>query len=275
MQTLLQRRSERDRNIDICYTDSQQLHGILYPSVRTIFEDTSNTIMCLVSTVALSRVSNLIYLITRISSLLKHSQIYLLESCRSREELKIQVTALFSQLRWRERDSFLSRLHPHVPMATRKELRDMQVAKYVRCCITKELPVALHHLTTLLQNYNTRQNTYCKLQILLTRTLVSTRSIVKIRNSLKPDTYIISPSHFRSITVAELKANPPSDIVSLRFNVLVGKRDTDFSSFNATAGPKVSRLKITVADQSGWIKCYVSDPNLNTYRGLCQGCQDT
>ena len=85
----------------------------------------------------------------------------------------------------------------------------------------------------------------------------------------------ISPSHFRSITVAELKANPPSDIFSLRFNVLVVKRDTDFSSFNATAGPKVSRLKITVADQSGWIKCYVSDPNLDTYRGLCQGCQDT
>ena len=186
------------------------------------------------------------------------------------------------------------------------KLPDMQVAKYVRCCITKELPVALHHLTTLLQNYNTRQNTYCKLQIPLTRTLVSTRSIVKIWNSLKPDTYLISPSHFRCITVAELKANPPSDIFSLRFNVLVGKRDTDFSSFNATAGPKVSRLKITVADQSGWfvcwsietmpareinpftaltrirsqyqsgwIKCYVSDPTLDTYRGLCQGCQDT
>ena len=40
--------------------------------------------------------------------------------------------------------------------------------------------------------------------------------------------------------------------------------DIGFSSFNATAGPKVSRLKITVADQRGWIKCYVSDPNLDT-----------
>ena len=51
---------------------------------------------------------------------------------------------------------------------------------------------------------------------------------------------------------------------SLRFNVLVVKRVTGCSSFNATAGPKVSRLKITVADQRGWIKLYVSDPNLDT-----------
>ena len=74
------------------------------------------------------------------------------------------------------------------------DIYKMQVAKYVRCCITKELPVALHHLTTLLKNYNTRQNTNCKLQIPLTRTLVSTRSIVKmgpqIWNSLKPDIYL-------------------------------------------------------------------------------------
>ena len=49
--------------------------------------------------------------------------LYLLESCRSLEELEIQVTALFSQFKLRERDSYLSRLNPHVPMATRKDLR--------------------------------------------------------------------------------------------------------------------------------------------------------
>ena len=52
-----------------------------------------------------------------------YSQRYLLESCRSMEELEIQVTALFSQLKMRERDSFLSRLHSHVPLAMRKDLR--------------------------------------------------------------------------------------------------------------------------------------------------------
>ena len=52
-----------------------------------------------------------------------YSQRYLLESCRSMEELEIQVTALFSQLKLRERDGYLSRLHSHVPMATRKDLR--------------------------------------------------------------------------------------------------------------------------------------------------------
>ena len=52
-----------------------------------------------------------------------YSQRYLLESCRSLEELEIQVTALFSQFKLRERDSYLSRLNPHVPMATRKDLR--------------------------------------------------------------------------------------------------------------------------------------------------------
>ena len=52
-----------------------------------------------------------------------YSQRYLLESCRSLEELEIQVTALFSQLKWKERDGFLSWLHPHVPVATRRELR--------------------------------------------------------------------------------------------------------------------------------------------------------
>ena len=39
------------------------------------------------------------------------------------EELEIQVTALFSHLKMRERDGFLSRLHSHVPLATRKDLR--------------------------------------------------------------------------------------------------------------------------------------------------------
>ena len=40
-----------------------------------------------------------------------YSHRYLLESCRSMEELEIQVTALFSQLKLRERDGYLSRLH--------------------------------------------------------------------------------------------------------------------------------------------------------------------
>ena len=52
-----------------------------------------------------------------------YSQRYLLESCRSMEELEIQVTALFSQFKLRERDVYLSRLNPHVPVATRRELR--------------------------------------------------------------------------------------------------------------------------------------------------------
>ena len=49
-----------------------------------------------------------------------YSQRYLLESCLSLEELEIQVTALFSHFKLRERDGYLSRLNPHVPMATRK-----------------------------------------------------------------------------------------------------------------------------------------------------------
>ena len=52
-----------------------------------------------------------------------YSQRYLLESCRSMEELEIQVTSLFSQFKLRERDGYLSRLNPHVPLATRRELR--------------------------------------------------------------------------------------------------------------------------------------------------------
>ena len=52
-----------------------------------------------------------------------YSQRYLLESCRSMEELEIQVTALFSHFKLRERDGYLSRLSPHVPLATEKDLR--------------------------------------------------------------------------------------------------------------------------------------------------------
>ena len=52
-----------------------------------------------------------------------YSQRYLLESCRSLEELEIQVTSLFTQFKLRERDGYLSRLNPHVPLATRRELR--------------------------------------------------------------------------------------------------------------------------------------------------------
>ena len=37
--------------------------------------------------------------------------------------VEIQVTALFSHFKLRERDGYLSRLNPHVPVATRKELR--------------------------------------------------------------------------------------------------------------------------------------------------------
>ena len=50
-----------------------------------------------------------------------YSQRYLLESCRSMEELEIQVTVLFSHLKMR--DAYLSKLHSHVPLATRKDLR--------------------------------------------------------------------------------------------------------------------------------------------------------
>ena len=37
-----------------------------------------------------------------------YSQRYLLESCRSLEELEIQVTSLFTQFKLRERDGYLS-----------------------------------------------------------------------------------------------------------------------------------------------------------------------
>ena len=52
-----------------------------------------------------------------------YSQRYLLEFCRSMEELEIQVTALLSHFKLRERDGYLSRLNPHVPLATKKDLR--------------------------------------------------------------------------------------------------------------------------------------------------------
>ena len=52
-----------------------------------------------------------------------YSQRYLLESCRSLEELEIQVTSLFSQFKLRERDGYLSKINPHVPLGTRRELR--------------------------------------------------------------------------------------------------------------------------------------------------------
>ena len=52
-----------------------------------------------------------------------YSQRYLLESCRSMEEFDIQITTLFSQLKLRERDGYLSRLHSHVTVATRRDLR--------------------------------------------------------------------------------------------------------------------------------------------------------
>ena len=73
----------------------------------------------------------------------------------------------------------------------------------------------------------------------------------------------ISPSHCRSITVAELQANPTNDIIPLRFNVVVVRRDAEFSSFTTAPGPKVYRLKLTLADPSGSIKCYVNDPKLD------------
>ena len=52
-----------------------------------------------------------------------YSQRYLLESCRLLEELEIQVTVLFSHLKLRERDGYLSRLNVHVATARRKDLR--------------------------------------------------------------------------------------------------------------------------------------------------------
>ena len=52
-----------------------------------------------------------------------YSQRYLLESCHSMEELEIQVTALFSHFKLRERDGYLSRISLHVPLATKKDLR--------------------------------------------------------------------------------------------------------------------------------------------------------
>ena len=70
------------------------------------------------------RIYSPIYLRTRISSLLESILRDICSSqCRSMEELEIQVTALFSQFKLRERDGYLSRLNPHVPLATRRELR--------------------------------------------------------------------------------------------------------------------------------------------------------
>ena len=69
------------------------------------------------------RIYNPIYLMTRISSLLGSARRDICSSPAVREELEIQVTALFSHFKLRERDGYLSRLSPHVPLATKKDLR--------------------------------------------------------------------------------------------------------------------------------------------------------
>ena len=50
-------------------------------------------------------------------------QRYLIESCRSLEDLEIQVIALLSHLQWQERDDYIARLHSHVPQTTSTELQ--------------------------------------------------------------------------------------------------------------------------------------------------------
>ena len=35
----------------------------------------------------------------------------------------LQVTALYSRLKWREMESYLPKLHPYNPLTTRKKLR--------------------------------------------------------------------------------------------------------------------------------------------------------
>ena len=66
------------------------------------------------------RIYNPFYLMTRIPSLLGSAR---RDICPFREELEIQVTALFSHFKLRERDGYLSRLSPHVPLATKRDLR--------------------------------------------------------------------------------------------------------------------------------------------------------
>ena len=65
-----------------------------------------------------------------------YAQRYLLESCRSMEELEIQVTALFSQFKLRERDGYLSRLNPHVE----QKGRDVPDVRTPACMKAPEVP---------------------------------------------------------------------------------------------------------------------------------------
>ena len=69
------------------------------------------------------RIYNPFYLMTRIPSLLESARRDICSSPAVREELEIQVTALFSHFKLRERDGYLSRLSPHVPLATKTDLR--------------------------------------------------------------------------------------------------------------------------------------------------------
>ena len=69
------------------------------------------------------RIYNPFYLMMRIPSLLGPARRDICSSPPFREELEIQVTVLFSHFKLRERDGYLSRLSPHVPLATKKDLR--------------------------------------------------------------------------------------------------------------------------------------------------------
>ena len=52
------------------------------------------------------------------------SQRYLLESCKTLEEMQLQASTLFSHLKWKERDTYLSKLHSSIPACTKQALRN-------------------------------------------------------------------------------------------------------------------------------------------------------
>ena len=83
----------------------------------------SNLLAVLSGCLTSQRIYNPFYLMTRIPSLLGSARRDICSSPAVREELEIQVTALFSHFKLRERDVYLSTLSPHVPLATKKDLR--------------------------------------------------------------------------------------------------------------------------------------------------------
>ena len=62
---------------------------------------------------------------------------YFLESCRSLEDIEIQVTALCSHPKFRERDDYLSSPQLQVPFTTRKDMQASPIEGYREELVSK------------------------------------------------------------------------------------------------------------------------------------------